>query len=131
MRHPTAPKGSVASRPCADRLGSSRGRGYPATLEGGLESADSQHPSESRTHPYHGTTRNRCADRRCPRSCPTVEAAVIGSLSVELCAHFQTGAGHRSAGSRLARGVPPLSRTPPMGGCPYGREGETTTPAVH
>jgi hypothetical protein len=30
-------------------------------------------------------------------------------------------------------GPPPLSRTPPMGGCPHGRAGaqETTTPAVH
>jgi hypothetical protein len=40
----------------------------------------------SRTHPYHGTTRNRCADRRFPRSRPTVGAEVIGSLAAKLCA---------------------------------------------
>jgi PadR family transcriptional regulator, regulatory protein PadR len=39
-----------------------------------------------------------------------------------------------SAGIQAARqelGVPPLSRTPPMGGCPYGREGKATTTPVH
>jgi hypothetical protein len=44
--------------------------------------------SNRRPHPYHGTTRNRCADRRFPRSRPTVGAKVIGSLSTKLCAHF-------------------------------------------
>jgi hypothetical protein len=39
-------------------------------------------------HPYHGTTRNRCADPRFPRSHPTVEAEVIGSPSAKLCAHL-------------------------------------------
>ena len=42
--------------------------------------------SNRRPHPYHGTTRNRCADRRFPRSRPTVGAKVIGSLSAKLCA---------------------------------------------
>ena len=37
--------------------------------------------SNRRPHPYPGTTRNRCADRRFPRSCRTVGAEVIGSLS--------------------------------------------------
>jgi hypothetical protein len=42
--------------------------------------------SNRRPHPYHGTTRNRCADRRFPRSRPTVGVEVIGSLSARLCA---------------------------------------------
>ena len=41
--------------------------------------------SNRRPHPYHGTTRNRCADHRFPRSRPTVGAEVIGSLSAKLC----------------------------------------------
>jgi hypothetical protein len=41
-----------------------------------------------RPHPYHGTTRNRCANRRFPRSCPTVRAKVMGSPSAKGCAHF-------------------------------------------
>jgi hypothetical protein len=41
--------------------------------------------SNRRPHPYHGTTRNRCADRPFPRSRPTVRAKVIGSPSVKLC----------------------------------------------
>jgi hypothetical protein len=44
-------------------------------------------PAESnrRPHPYHGTTGNRCADARFPRSCATVRAKVMGSLFVQLC----------------------------------------------
>jgi hypothetical protein len=45
--------------------------------------------SNRRPHPYHGTTRNRCADRRFPSWRPTVGAKVIGSLSAQLCALFQ------------------------------------------
>src|SRR5829696_10484180 len=45
--------------------------------------------SNRRPHPYHGTTRNRCADRHIPRSRPTVGAKVIGSLSTKLCAQFR------------------------------------------
>jgi hypothetical protein len=45
--------------------------------------------SNRRPHPYHGTTRNRCAERRFPRSPSTVGAEVIGSLSAKLCALFQ------------------------------------------
>jgi hypothetical protein len=47
-----------------------------------LVSAYVEPPPESnrRPHPYHGTTRNRCANRRLPRSRPTVGAEVIGSL---------------------------------------------------
>jgi hypothetical protein len=54
-------------------------------------------PAESnrRPHPYHGTTGNRCANRRLPSSHPTVEAEVIGSLPTKLCTHssrwFQSG----------------------------------------
>src|SRR5215211_1038285 len=44
--------------------------------------------SNRRPHPYHGTTGNRCADRRFPRSRPTVGAEVIGSPPTKLCAHF-------------------------------------------
>jgi hypothetical protein len=43
--------------------------------------------SNRRPHPYHGTTGNRCAERRFPGSRPTVGAKVIGSLSAKLCAH--------------------------------------------
>jgi hypothetical protein len=45
--------------------------------------------SNRRPHPYHGTTRNRCADRRFPRSRPTVRVEVIGSLPAKVCAHFK------------------------------------------
>jgi hypothetical protein len=41
--------------------------------------------SNRRPHPYHGTTRNRCAERRSPRSRPTVTVEVIGSPSTRLC----------------------------------------------
>jgi hypothetical protein len=41
-----------------------------------------------RPHPYHETTRNRCADRRNRRSRLTVGAEVIGSPWAKLCAHF-------------------------------------------
>ena len=51
--------------------------------------------SNRRPHPYHGTTRNRCADRRIPRSRPTVGAKVIGSLSAQLCALFKPCANRR------------------------------------
>jgi hypothetical protein len=40
--------------------------------------------SNRRPHPYHGTTRNRCAERPFPRSRPTVVAKVIGSPSPKL-----------------------------------------------
>ena len=43
--------------------------------------------SNRRPHPYHGTTRNRCAEPRFPRSRPTVRAEVMGSPSPKLCAH--------------------------------------------
>jgi hypothetical protein len=46
--------------------------------------------SNRRPHPYHGTTGNRCAERRSPRSRPTVGAEVIGSLPAKLCALFHT-----------------------------------------
>jgi hypothetical protein len=49
--------------------------------------------SNRRPHPYHGTTRNRCANRRFPRSRPTVGAKVIGSLSEKLCVLFGPCAG--------------------------------------
>jgi hypothetical protein len=44
--------------------------------------------SNRRPRPYHGTTRNRCADDRFPRSRPTVGVEVIGSPSTELCVLF-------------------------------------------
>ena len=44
-----------------------------------------QRQRQRRAHPYHGTTRNRCANRRFPRSRPTIEAVVIGSLTTKLC----------------------------------------------
>jgi hypothetical protein len=43
--------------------------------------------SNRRPHPYHGTTGNRCADRRLRRSHSTVGAEVIGSHSAEVCVH--------------------------------------------
>jgi hypothetical protein len=60
-----------------------------------------------RAHPYHGTTGNRCADRRCPRSRPTVRAEVIGSLPAKLCAHFQD-MGRSSAGVVAAQVEAPV-----------------------
>jgi len=59
--------------------------------------------SNRRPHPYHGTTRNRCADRRFPRSRPTVWAEVIGSPSVKLCVHHKPGAAHCSSKPSLVR----------------------------
>jgi hypothetical protein len=53
--------------------------------------------SNRRPHPYHGTTRNRCANRRFPRSRPTVGAEVIGSPSAKLCALFKPCADRRSS----------------------------------
>jgi hypothetical protein len=41
--------------------------------------------SNRRPHPYHGTTGNRCADRRLRRSRPTVGAEVKRSLNAQLC----------------------------------------------
>jgi hypothetical protein len=48
-------------------------------------------PAGNRTgdHPNHGTTRNRCANHRFPRSRPTVRAEVIGSPSAKVCAHHK------------------------------------------
>ena|SRR5215217_4806086 len=40
--------------------------------------------SNRRPHPYHGTTRNRCADRRFPRSRPVVGYKVKRSLNAQL-----------------------------------------------
>src|SRR5207247_3847140 len=40
--------------------------------------------SNRRPHPYHGTTRNRCANRRFPSSGPTVGAKVKRSLNAKL-----------------------------------------------
>jgi hypothetical protein len=45
--------------------------------------------SNRRPHPYHGTTRNRCANRGFPRSRSTVGAKVMGSLQAQLCARLQ------------------------------------------
>src|SRR5215213_11412286 len=39
--------------------------------------------SKRRPHPYHGTTRNHCADRRFPRSHVTVEAKDKRSLNAQ------------------------------------------------
>jgi hypothetical protein len=63
-------------------------RNRPASL---LVSLYMEPPPESnrRPHPYHGTTRNRCANRHIRRSRPTVGAEVIGSLSGKLCALVQ------------------------------------------
>jgi hypothetical protein len=44
---------------------------------------------EPATHPYHGTTRNRCAERRNRRSRLTVRVEVIGSLLATVCALLQ------------------------------------------
>ena len=43
---------------------------------------------DRRPHPYHGTTRNRCAERRYRRSRSTVGAKVMGSPSAKGSAHF-------------------------------------------
>jgi hypothetical protein len=68
--------------------------------------------SNRRPHPYHGTTGNRCADRRLPRSRPTVRAEVIGSPSMRLCAHF------RSWCSSQRRAMPD-QRSPNSAPCPF------------
>jgi hypothetical protein len=63
--------------------------------------------SNRRPHPYHGTTRNRCAERPFPRSRPTVGAEVIGSLSAKLCALLKPCTG------RLGAVTNPLETTSP------------------
>jgi hypothetical protein len=55
--------------------------------------------SNRRPHPYHGTTRNRCADRHFPSSRPTVGVEVIGSLPAKVCAHFRPRAGRHRSGT--------------------------------
>src|SRR5829696_7096372 len=67
--------------------------------------------SNRRPHPYHGTTRNRCAERRFPSSRPTVRVKIIGSPSMKLCAHFSVmlfviGARYPSERSANPLGVP-------------------------
>jgi hypothetical protein len=64
--------------------------------------------SNRRPHPYHGTTRNRCAEARFPRSRPTVGVKVIGSPSAKLCALFSSHALAVSAQSQI-----PLETTSP------------------
>jgi hypothetical protein len=66
--------------------------------------------SNRRPHPYHGTTRNRCADRHFPRSRPTVRAKVIGSPSAKLCALFKPCADRRSSTSTSSSSSPPTGR---------------------
>jgi hypothetical protein len=90
-------------RPCIDAKRSNRagkslasgGRRRPALQEAragpGLAwwfGVEPPPESNRRPHPYHGTTRNRCANRRSRRSRPTVRTEVIGSSSAKLCAHF-------------------------------------------
>jgi hypothetical protein len=68
----------VTSRPLCAGLDKSSDANSPSVWAG---QPGCRAPPESnrRPHPYHGTTRNRCADHRFPRSRPTVEAKVIGS----------------------------------------------------
>jgi hypothetical protein len=79
--------------------------------------------SNRRPHPYHGTTRNRCADRHFPRSRPTVGAKVIGSLLPRLCARFKlilivSGSSHpctTNAFIGVSSRCLPQCHTPPLG----------------
>jgi hypothetical protein len=59
--------------------------------------SENARPGVWRAHPYHGTTGNRCAERRFPRSSPTVGAEVIGSPLVKLCALFTVSSGRQGA----------------------------------
>jgi hypothetical protein len=68
--------------------------------------------SNRRPHPYHGTTRNRCADPCFPRSRPTVTAKVIGSLPAKLCALFQATTDRLCAGTIHARDMSPGTASP-------------------
>jgi hypothetical protein len=73
-------KGSVLQRPTGFE------RGPPTSVCAGQRGMWSPPPeSNRRPHPYHGTTRNRCAKRRFPRSRPTVGAKVKRSLEAQLC----------------------------------------------
>jgi hypothetical protein len=63
-----------------------------------------------RAHPYHGTSGNRCADRRFSRSRPTVGVKVIGSLSAKLCVLFKTCANRRWSKPSSPLRDPELSR---------------------
>src|SRR5215213_8522065 len=59
---------------------------YGAFVFSGALWADDRRP-----HPYHGTTGNRCANRRFPSSRPTVAAEVIGSLAPKVCVLIPAG----------------------------------------
>ena len=75
-RASNVPAGARVCAPSHDRWSGDLLRPWPSALSLNLN---------RRPHPYHGTTGNRCADRRFPRSRPTVRAEVIGSLPAKLC----------------------------------------------
>jgi hypothetical protein len=66
--------------------------------------------SNRRSHPYHGTTRNRCANRHSPRSRPTVGPEVIGSPSAKLCALSEAMCWSRCSKPSSGQGVAGSSR---------------------
>jgi hypothetical protein len=83
--------------------------------------------SNRRPHPYHGTTRNRCANRRSPRSRPTVGAEVIGSPSAKVCVLLQATNNRRwrKPSSPLANPssayLPDIEHIPPQSGTRMSR----------
>ena len=56
--------------------------------------------SNRRPHPYHGTTGNRCADWRSPRSRSTVRVKVIGSAPTQLWGHSRQQSSEQYGSSR-------------------------------
>jgi hypothetical protein len=72
--------------------------------------------SNRRPRPYHGTTRNRCADRRYRRSRSTVGVEVIGSPSAKVCVHFR-------ADAEISGSSHPLNSRPRYPLCPQRGRG--------
>ena len=116
--------GSLDSRCLTERHGGQRFR-----CSGHMWSPPPE--SNRRPHPYHGTTRNRCANRHFPRSRPTVGAKVIGSLPAQLCVHYkpptppqEPNTGQRPPPARPWPGAPrpPAAEQPPTA-CVAARPG--------
>jgi hypothetical protein len=80
-----------------------------------------------RPHPYHGTTRNRCAHRRFPRSRPTVSTKAAGRSrvaagdpggrgGVRYPAPGRRGRGNRLPGPQAGRAGEPVAASDAAGG---------------
>ncbi len=111
QRRTTSPVDRVSGKFWQRRSGARRAWKGPSIRPGLAAGLWWSPPPESnrRPHPYHGTTRNRCADRRFPSSGSTVGAKVMSSPSAKGCAHFPVTLFARAQSSPPER----------IGRCPY------------